>query len=168
MDSDAKIDMINAYRQLTGQSLKLGKSIPEGVVTGVNGEFQTWVKKRIEELLGASQDAVPAITIPATQFTEDDVNVLLALIDNVRSKQKLNTAASGTSQETQPYRPPQRRGRAGLPDPKGMRPNPNAKPLVEQIASGPQGNDRDGSQHRDAQGQLLRELANMDRGFEPD
>jgi hypothetical protein len=164
MDSSAKIDMINAYRQLQGQALKMPKAIPEGITTSVNTEFQVWVTTRIEELLGNTPET-KAVTMPASQLNQEDVDVLLALVDNVRSKQRLNGAAGGGGPVPVVAQAVSRRG---LPEQRGMRGNPNARPLVEQAVSIPNDPDPDGMKRRNGQALLMRELANMDRGFDPD
>jgi hypothetical protein len=168
MDSNSKIDMINAYRLLQGQPLKLGKSTTETVTTAVNTEFQTWVSLRVEELLGNTPES-KSVAIPAAQLSEDDVDVLVVLIENVRSKQKLNTVVA-SQQGNAPTSPPVRRvkiGPDGIPEPRGMRGNPNARPLVDGPTR-PSDPDPDGMKRRNGQAMLLRELASMESAYDPD
>lgn len=144
MDSNevnAKIDLINAYRQLSGTTLKLSKSTPETAVNVVQLEFQSFVASRIEELLNGKQDNSNS---PAGQLTNEDVQVLLALIENVKNKQKLNEAASA-AQVPQRNPQPQQQIRGG---------NPNAKPLKDQ--------DPSGEKYRNANETLLSRLAKME------
>lgn len=145
MDANKKIDLINAYRQLQGISLKLAKSTPEEIQGIVQTEFQAFVNFRIQELLnGKAAEPEAPVQIPASQLTDDDVQILLALVDNVKSKQKLNEAANSSS--TPPRRPQQ------APRPS----SPNARPLKERDS------DPTGERTRAANEGLLRQLQKME------
>ena len=145
MDSNKKIDLINAYRQLSDTTLKLSKGTNEEIVTIVQQEFQTFVASRIEHLLsgGATETLAEVQEIPAGQLTEDDIQVLLALIENVRSKQRLNEAANVP--QVQRRQPQHQQVRGGTT---------NARPLKD--------SDPTGEKYRNANETLLSRLAKME------
>lgn len=146
MDANKKIDLINAYRQLSGVALKLSKGTNEEISATVQQEFQAFVESRIESLLngGSTEQEQKDVDIPASQLTDDDVQVLLALVENVRSKQRLNEAANAPTPQRRQQQP-QQQVRGG---------NPNARPLKD--------SDPTGEKYRSANESLLSRLAKMD------
>lgn len=148
MDSNKKIDLINAYRQLSGTTLKLSKGTTEEAASAVQQEFQAFVASRIEDLLsGNSQDQTPAqIDIPASQLTDEDIQVLLALVENVRSKQRLNEAANTQAVNQRRPQQPQVQVRGG---------SSSARPLKDP--------DPTGEKYRSVNESLLSSLAKMER-----
>lgn len=147
MDSNKKIDLINAYRQLSGTALKLSKATTEETVEIVQQEFQAFVSSRIESLLSgeSNENDQEQVHIPASQLTDEDIQVLLALIENVRSKQRLNEAANAQTI-------PQRRAQSPQQQVRG---NNNTKPLKDP--------DPTGEKYRSANESLLNRLAKMER-----
>jgi hypothetical protein len=136
MDANKKIDLINAYRQLSDLTLKLSKHTNEETANTVQKEFQEFVSSRIDQLLnGGTEKDAPQI--PASQLTDDDVHVLLALVENVRSKQRLNEAVASPPAKTQQ-----------------IRSSSGARPLKDP--------DPTGEKHRSANESLLNRLAKMD------
>lgn len=148
MDSNQKIDLINAYRQLVGTQLKISKNIPEAVASMVQAEFKAFVDSRIEELLNGKQ--AQATTSVPSQFSEDEVEILRALIEGVKAKQ------SGTApRPRRPVKQQQQPGSGQYDQPEtSLRGSSGARPLVDE--------DHDGSRLRNSQEALLRSLQQME------
>jgi hypothetical protein len=138
MDSNRKIDLINAYRQLQGLTLKLSKSTDEEITDLVQKEFQEFVTSRIEQLLNGSAES--GESPPASRLTEEDIEIVLALIENVKLKQKLNNA----------------------PAPKPVPPQVNQVRNVSSNAKPLKDADPTGERYRSANETLLSRLAKMD------
>lgn len=154
MDSNKKIDLINAYRQLSDTTLKLSKGTPEEAVEAVQREFQSFVATRIEALLSGTEDqSIVQADIPASQLTGEDVQVLLALVENVRSKQRLNEAANTQAHVAQQQPQPARRQQPQSQQVRGG--NANARPLKDP--------DPTGEKYRNANESLLNRLSKMER-----
>lgn len=128
MEANKKIDLINAYRQLQTATLPLKKT-DEGIVGTVMTEFQEFVSKRISELLGEKQ----AKTDISSNFSEEEINILRAVIDNIKAKQSgfPSRAQEQPRQRTRPE-PEALGNRQNDPDPTGQKArNANAGILAQ-------------------------------------
>lgn len=138
MDSNKRIALINAYQQLQGISLKLNKSTPEDTAKTVQDEFQSFIQNRIDELLNGKKSIENN-----SQFSPEDLEVLRALINGVREKQRGGT---------QPGRPTTKKS-YDQPE-TGLRTNTsNARPMVDP--------DPDGLKVRNLQIDMLKSLERM-------
>jgi hypothetical protein len=128
-NASTKIDLINAFRSLQGQKLRIKG--PENIGSFINEEFQLFVLSRIEELLGdrRAQAEADAPRIAASALTEEDVEILKLVVESTKAKVALNNRASASyDQPVNPnaiVAPPAMRDSSG----RLVRPNPNARPM---------------------------------------
>lgn len=123
MEANKKIDLINAYRQLQTATLPLKKT-EESIVGTVMTEFQEFVSRRISELLGEKSSKSDAIS---SNFSDEEIDILRAIIDNIKAKQSNTTISASPRGQEQPIR--QRTGpkpeplgnRQSDPDPTGQK-----------------------------------------------
>lgn len=136
-DSSKRIALINAYQQMIGISLKLSKYTPEETAAVVQSEFQDFIQGRINELLNGKKPAEES----AKQFSPEDVEVLRALIDGVRAKQRGVASPAG-------------KPAAKYDQPTGTTRSSGAKPIID--------SDPDGLRYRNEQISILKSLEKMD------